>query len=81
MARRTLRLPLVYPPPTPTNTGTSATLMTACEIDADYYAAAVERVQRETRQLSLFTDNALALARAGEENSNEATDTQDENKH
>lgn len=34
MARRTLRLPLVYPPPTPTNTGTSATLMTACEIDA-----------------------------------------------
>ncbi len=32
--------------------------LTACEIDADYYAAAVERIQRETRQLSLFTDNA-----------------------
>ncbi len=31
--------------------------LTACEIDADYYAAAVERIQRETRQLSLFTDN------------------------
>jgi len=28
--------------------------LTACEIDADYYAAAVERVERETRQLSLF---------------------------
>lgn len=32
--------------------------LTACEIDADYYAAAVERIQRETRQLSLFTENA-----------------------
>ena len=28
--------------------------LTAYEIDADYYAAAVERVERETRQLSLF---------------------------
>ena len=28
--------------------------LTACEIDADYYAAAVERVERETQQLSLF---------------------------
>ena len=34
--------------------------LTACEIDADYYAAAVERIQRETRQLSLFTDNKEA---------------------
>lgn len=32
--------------------------LTACEIDADYYAAAVERIQRETRQLTLFTENA-----------------------
>lgn len=28
--------------------------LTACEIDADYYAAAVERIERETRQLSLL---------------------------
>jgi len=34
--------------------------LTACEIDADYYAAAVERIQRETRQLSLFPDNGEA---------------------
>jgi site-specific DNA-methyltransferase (adenine-specific) len=34
--------------------------LTACEVDADYYAAAVERIQRETRQLSLFTDNDQA---------------------
>jgi len=32
--------------------------LTACEIDADYYAAAVERIQRETRQLTLFTENS-----------------------
>jgi site-specific DNA-methyltransferase (adenine-specific) len=32
--------------------------LTACEIDADYYAAAVERIERETRQLSFFTENA-----------------------
>ena len=35
--------------------------LTACEIDADYYAAAVERIQRETRQLSLFTDNEFFM--------------------
>jgi site-specific DNA-methyltransferase (adenine-specific) len=28
--------------------------LTACEIDPDYYAAAVERIRRETRQSSLF---------------------------
>lgn len=33
--------------------------LTACEIDPDYYAAAVERIQRETRQLNLFTENKL----------------------
>jgi site-specific DNA-methyltransferase (adenine-specific) len=38
--------------------------LTACEIDADYYAAAVERIQRETRQLSLFTDNDADQATA-----------------
>jgi site-specific DNA-methyltransferase (adenine-specific) len=32
--------------------------LTACEIDADYYAGALERIQRETRQLTLFTENA-----------------------
>lgn len=32
--------------------------LTACEISADYYAAAVERIQRETRQMSLFTENS-----------------------
>jgi site-specific DNA-methyltransferase (adenine-specific) len=31
--------------------------LTACEIDADYYNAALERIERETRQLSLFTEN------------------------
>jgi len=31
--------------------------LTACEIDADYYAAAVARIERETRQLSLFTED------------------------
>jgi site-specific DNA-methyltransferase (adenine-specific) len=28
--------------------------LTACEIDPDYYAAAMERIERETRQLTLF---------------------------
>jgi site-specific DNA-methyltransferase (adenine-specific) len=32
--------------------------LTACEIDSDYYAAAVERIQRETRQLTFFTENS-----------------------
>ncbi len=29
--------------------------LTACEIDADYYAAAMERIKRETAQTTLFT--------------------------
>ena len=29
--------------------------LTACEIDADYYAAAMARIQRETAQTTLFT--------------------------
>ena len=33
--------------------------LTACEIDPDYYAAACARIERETRQLTLF-DNAPA---------------------
>jgi site-specific DNA-methyltransferase (adenine-specific) len=28
--------------------------LTACEIDPDYYAAAMERIEAETRQLTLF---------------------------
>jgi len=28
--------------------------LTACEIDRDYFAAALERIERETRQLTLF---------------------------
>jgi site-specific DNA-methyltransferase (adenine-specific) len=32
--------------------------LTACEIDPDYYAAVVERIQRETRQSSLFPTSA-----------------------
>jgi site-specific DNA-methyltransferase (adenine-specific) len=28
--------------------------LTACEIDPDYYAAALDRIERETRQLTLF---------------------------
>jgi hypothetical protein len=28
--------------------------LTACEIDADYYAAAIERVNRETLQTDMF---------------------------
>ena len=28
--------------------------LTACELDPDYYAAACERIERETRQLTLF---------------------------
>ena len=31
------------------------THLTACEIDADYYAAAMARIQRETAQTTLFT--------------------------
>lgn len=31
--------------------------LTACEIDPDYYAAALERIERETRQLELYSDN------------------------
>ena len=31
--------------------------LTACEIDAGYYAKAVERIERSTRQLTLFTEN------------------------
>ena len=31
--------------------------LTACEIDPDYYAAALERIERETRQLDLYSDN------------------------
>ena len=30
--------------------------LTACEIDADYYAAAMARIQRETAQMTLFTE-------------------------
>ena len=29
--------------------------LTACEIDADYYAAAMARIKRETAQTTLFT--------------------------
>ena len=32
--------------------------LVACEIDPDYYAAAVERIQRETRQMDFLTENA-----------------------
>ena len=32
--------------------------LTACEIDPDYYAAACERIKRETRQLDFFSPNA-----------------------
>lgn len=31
--------------------------LTACEIDPDYYAAAVERIDRETAQRDLFSEN------------------------
>ncbi len=30
--------------------------LTACELDADYYKAACERIDRETRQQTLFTE-------------------------
>lgn len=30
--------------------------LTACELDADYYTAACERIDRETRQQTLFTE-------------------------
>ena len=30
--------------------------LTACELDADYYKAACERIDRETRQTTLFTE-------------------------
>ena len=32
--------------------------LVACEIDKDYYTAALERIERETRQLDFFTENA-----------------------
>jgi site-specific DNA-methyltransferase (adenine-specific) len=32
--------------------------LTACEIDPDYYAAAVERIERETAQMDFFSENA-----------------------
>jgi site-specific DNA-methyltransferase (adenine-specific) len=41
--------------------------LTACEIDPDYYKLALERIEQETRQLSLFTDNVPALAQSGGE--------------
>jgi len=47
--------------------------LTACEIDADYYAAAVERIERETRQLSLFTENDKDQAQP--ENHNQPSNT------
>lgn len=31
--------------------------LVACEIDEDYYTAALERIERETRQLDFFTEN------------------------
>jgi len=31
--------------------------LTACEIDPEYFAAAKARIERETRQLTLFTEN------------------------
>ena len=34
--------------------------LVACEIDEDYYTAALERIERETRQLDFFTENAQA---------------------
>ena len=37
--------------------------LTACEINAGYYAKAVERINRETRQLSLFPENEQVEAR------------------
>lgn len=36
--------------------------LVACEIDDDYYTAALERIERETRQLDFFSENALADA-------------------
>jgi len=32
--------------------------LTACELDADYYKAACERIDRETRQQTLFTETS-----------------------
>jgi site-specific DNA-methyltransferase (adenine-specific) len=34
--------------------------LTACEIDPDYYAAAMARIQRETAQMTLFAHNTPA---------------------
>jgi site-specific DNA-methyltransferase (adenine-specific) len=36
--------------------------LTACEIDPDYYAAAVERIDRETAQMDFFSTNSQALS-------------------
>lgn len=35
--------------------------LTACEIDPDYFAAACERIERETAQLTLFTENVEGM--------------------
>ena len=36
--------------------------LVACEIDKDYYTAALERIERETRQLDFFTENDQGMA-------------------
>ena len=35
--------------------------LTACEIDRDYYEAALQRIKRETAQIALFTPNPSVL--------------------
>lgn len=35
--------------------------LVACEIDKDYYTAALERIERETRQLDFFTENVKVI--------------------
>jgi len=37
--------------------------LTACEIDPDYFAAACERIERETRQLDFFSTNSRVSVR------------------
>jgi site-specific DNA-methyltransferase (adenine-specific) len=41
--------------------------LTACEIDAGYYAKAVERIENETRQMDLFQQNTQTMASEAKE--------------
>lgn len=43
--------------------------LTGCEIDPDYFAAAVKRVEQDTRQMNLFTENAEVCQPSGENRS------------